>query len=181
MAVELDKLSAYYRKKHNNARAKLYRALAEEERAIGGPETILPASVTTEVAPVSEVYAKQAMPTTFTHEGVDLPINKEAIEDSAYTRSLLKTILPLGLLVGDKQELLTRTRNCLGRAFERFSKNEDGSLRPTWEVSVAELIRLEDNELLGVRNLGLTGLQLFRRATKRITEGLYTNQPSAQK
>ncbi len=43
MAAELDKLAKYYIEKGNKSRAKLYAALAEEERSLKGPETVVSA------------------------------------------------------------------------------------------------------------------------------------------
>lgn len=41
MAAELDKLASHYRGKGNDPRADLYSTLAAEERATGGPETVV--------------------------------------------------------------------------------------------------------------------------------------------
>lgn len=42
MAAELDQLARYWRERGDPHRADFYRTLAEQERAIGGPETVLP-------------------------------------------------------------------------------------------------------------------------------------------
>ena len=57
MAAELEKLAKYYTDKSNKPRADLYTALAAEERAIGGLETVIPVQLTPKTATKSSVIA----------------------------------------------------------------------------------------------------------------------------
>lgn len=51
MSANLEALSKYYKEKGNKPRAKLYSALAEEERAIDGPETVISQQQAVEIQP----------------------------------------------------------------------------------------------------------------------------------
>ncbi len=57
MAAELDKLAQLYVERGNSPRAALYKALASEERAIGGPETVIPVASPIVEQPTKEVKA----------------------------------------------------------------------------------------------------------------------------
>ena len=67
MAAELDKLSAYYTEQGNKPRADLYKALASEERATNGPETVVPVEQTlsaespAQALPVPNFYIKRVV------------------------------------------------------------------------------------------------------------------------
>ncbi len=66
MAAELDQLAKYYSEKGNKARAGLYSSLAAEERAMHGPESVVPTT-----APVARVEA-------FTPQALEAEIERQA-------------------------------------------------------------------------------------------------------
>ncbi|MEK7616640.1 MAG: hypothetical protein AAB414_01150, partial [Patescibacteria group bacterium] len=70
MAAELDKLAQIYEGKGNRPRAALYKALAAEERAIGGPETVIPVTSPVSEQPAQEVIGEALQPTQETRLSV---------------------------------------------------------------------------------------------------------------
>lgn len=72
MAQELEKLAHYYTEQRNQPRANLYKALAAEERAIGGPETVVP---------VEKIISEQsAVESAKTSEAFKMPANVYVIK-----------------------------------------------------------------------------------------------------
>ncbi len=78
MATELDNLAIYYQEKGNNPRANLYAALAAEERAIGGPDTLAPKPVTSSLG-----EAVVTPPVISIPETIYLPRPEELVEAGA--------------------------------------------------------------------------------------------------
>lgn len=86
MAADLEKLARYHHEMGNRPRANLYAALAEEERSMGSPETVVPAQ--------QAVAVKTSLQTSQTTPTETRPSVAEAIAGIYIVRSVKRLVLP---------------------------------------------------------------------------------------
>lgn len=108
---------------------------------------------------------------TFNYQGQALPLNRANLDNPLYFKNIREAVLPLGFREGvDNKGLLTRIINQL--------RQRDITIRGPmgdWETitSMSDFLKLSDDDLFfGIRNVGLKGVDIIKRATQKIREGL---------
>lgn len=99
-------------------------------------------------------------------------ITKQMVENPDYLHSLLDKLIyrtpdPIDSTPTKSMALRTRTINKL-RRYANPIPNPDNK-----RLSLSEFIVMSDDELLGIRQLGLSGLRLFRAATLPVKEKFF--------
>lgn len=157
MAAELEKLAKYYWDRDNQPRENLYTTLAEEERAIGGPETVVPVRQTT---PTGSPEAPKPHGLEQIRYVIEIPEvseelyarTREALEATGYTFvAAIRSVSIKDLLLEDEQ----REREGKPRRLDYVndSKTMRATVPPEIEVAInPSSVRIERSNCLSTND-----------------------------